>query len=110
MTPIAMGERARLSAESGNGDRGFGAGGPRVRSRNARFSTGRVMSGCAVLLLSFDGAMKVLRLPPALEATVQLGYPASVVLGLGVVLLVCVSAYVFPPTAVLGAILLTGYL
>ena len=46
---------------------------------------GRAMSGFAVLFLLVDATVKVLELPPALEATTQLGYPASnnFILGLG---------------------------
>jgi hypothetical protein len=44
------------------------------------------------------------------QTTLQLGYPESVILGLGVVLLVSVVLYLTPCTAVMGAILLTGYL
>ena len=44
------------------------------------------------------------------QATVQLGYPESVIIGLGIVLLACTVLYLIPRTAVLGAILLTGYL
>ena len=45
-----------------------------------------------------------------MEGTAQLGYPAAVVFGIGVLELLCLAAYAFPPTAVLGAVLLTGYL
>ena len=44
------------------------------------------------------------------EATVGLGYPESVIVGLGVVLLLGTVLYLVPRTAVVGAILLTGYL
>jgi hypothetical protein len=44
------------------------------------------------------------------QGTIELGYPESVIVGLGVVLLVSVFLYALPRTAVLGAILLTGYL
>jgi hypothetical protein len=44
------------------------------------------------------------------EGTVKLGYPVSVILGLGIVLLASTLLYIIPRTAVLGAILLTGYL
>lgn len=71
---------------------------------------GYILSALAVLFLLLDGAIKVLRLAPAVEATTQLGYPESAVFGLGLVLLVCIALYVFPRTSVLGAILLTGYL
>jgi hypothetical protein len=83
--------------------------------RTARVSTtqlwtGRVMYALAVLFLLFDSAVKVLELAPGVEGTVQLGYPASAVLGIGLVQLVCVIVYVIPQTSVFGAILLTGYL
>ena len=44
------------------------------------------------------------------EGTVKLGYPVSVIFGLGIVLLASTLLYILPRTAVLGAILLTGYL
>jgi DoxX-like protein len=75
-----------------------------------RLWAGRIMSGLAMLFLAFDGVIKVLKLAPAVEGTIQLGYPASVVFGLGIVQLVCLIIYVIPRTAVLGAILWTGYL
>jgi DoxX-like family len=75
-----------------------------------RLWTGRIMSALPVLFLLMDGVMKLVKPEPVLRATVQLGYPESVIFGLGIVLLVCVVLYVIPRTAVLGAILLTGYL
>jgi hypothetical protein len=71
---------------------------------------GRIISTFAVLFLIFDSVIKVLNLAPAVEATTQLGYPASLVIGIGVLELACLAVYVIPRTAVLGAILLTGYL
>ena len=71
---------------------------------------GRVLSGFAVLFLTFDAALKLLRLPMAIEGTTELGYPAGVVLPLGVVQVVCLVLYVVPRTSVLGAVLWTGYL
>jgi hypothetical protein len=71
---------------------------------------GGIISALAVLFLIFDSIIKVLKLAPAVEATTQLGYPESLVITIGVLELACLSAYVFPRTAVLGAILLTGYL
>jgi len=44
------------------------------------------------------------------EGTARLGYPTSVLLGIGIVEVACLIAYVLPRTSVLGAILLTGYL
>jgi hypothetical protein len=71
---------------------------------------GRIISALAVLFLVFDGIIKVLNLAPAVEATTQLGYPASLVITIGVLELICLAVYVIPRTSVLGAILLTGYL
>jgi hypothetical protein len=72
--------------------------------------TGQILSGIAVLFLTFDAATKVLALPVAVEATRQLGYPANTVVGIGILQLICLALYLFPRTAVVGAILWTGYL
>jgi DoxX-like family len=69
-----------------------------------------LIGGMMVLFLIFDGVIKLLQLAPAIEATVALGYPAAVVLPLGIVELLCLAVYLFPRTAPLGAVLLTGYL
>ncbi len=75
-----------------------------------RLWAGRIMSALPVLFLLMDGVMKLVKPEFVVKATVQLGYPESVIFGLGIVVLVCVILYVVPRTAVLGAILLTGYL
>ncbi len=74
---------------------------------------GRVLSGLAVLFLVFDGVMKFFmdKLPPeALEAGAALQWPIEKMPLVGTILLICVLLYVIPRTAVLGAILVTGYL
>ena len=71
---------------------------------------GRIISALAVIFLAFDTIIKVLNLPPAVEATTQLGYPASQVVGIGLLELACLVIYLIPRTSVLGAILLTGYM
>jgi len=75
-----------------------------------RLWTGRIMSALPALFLLVDGVGKLVKPAPVVEGTVQLGYPESVLLGLGIVLLTCTVFYVIPRTAILGAILLTGYL
>ncbi len=70
---------------------------------------GRVISALLVALTFLDGAIKAMKLPPAIEGTTRLGYPASLVFPLGAVCLVCVVLYAIPQTSILGAILLTGY-
>ncbi len=72
--------------------------------------TGRVLSGLAVLFLLFDAGVKVLEHPMAVQGTAELGYPQAVIFGLGTLQLVCLAVYLVPRTAVLGAVLWTGYL
>ncbi len=71
---------------------------------------GRIISALVVLFMLFDSGIKVMQLAPAVEGTVRLGYPAGVVLPLGIALLACTILYAIPRMSVLGAILLTGYL
>jgi len=71
---------------------------------------GIVISALPALFLLLDGVMKLVKPRFVVEATVRLGYPESVIIGLGIVLTACTVIYVIPRTAVLGAILLTGYL
>jgi hypothetical protein len=71
---------------------------------------GRVLTVLLVLFLLFDSITKLMRLPAVVTATVQMGFPASTVPIIGGTLLVCLALYVIPRTAVLGAVLLTGYL
>jgi hypothetical protein len=54
--------------------------------------------------------MKLMKPASVVEGFAHLGYPESLALGLGIVELACVVVYLIPRTAVLGAILLTGYL
>jgi ABC-type transport system involved in cytochrome c biogenesis permease component len=75
-----------------------------------RMWTARIMSGLPALFLLVDAVGKLVKPAPVVQGTVQLGYPESVLLGLGIVLLSCTVLYVIPRTAILGAILLTGYL
>ncbi len=71
---------------------------------------GRIVKVLLLAFLALDGAVKVLQLGPAVQGTARVGYPASAVLGIGIAELACVVLYAVPRTAVLGAILLTGYL
>jgi hypothetical protein len=72
---------------------------------------GWVLSGLAIAFLLMDATMKLLALSVVLETSEPLGFPgAAMARGLGVLLLVCTLLYAAPQTAVLGAILLTGYL
>lgn len=79
-------------------------------SNKSSLWAGRILSALPVLFLLLDGVMKLVKPAFVVEATVQLGYPESVIVALGVVLVACTILYLVPRTAVLGAILLTGYL
>lgn len=72
--------------------------------------TGRILSGLAVAFLTMDGGMKLFKPPVVVQATVQLGYPESTIVGIGITLLACTLLYIIPRTSGLGAILLTAYL
>jgi len=83
---------------------------PAVAVAKKRLWAGRILSFLPALFLLFDGVMKLIKPAFVVEATVRLGYPERVIFGLGVVLVTCTLIYLIPRTAVLGAILLTGYL
>ena len=71
---------------------------------------GIVISAIPTLFLLMDAVGKLVRPVPVVTGTVELGYPETVMLPLGIVLLICTILYAVPKTSVLGAILLTGYL
>ncbi|HEX7016117.1 MAG TPA: DoxX family protein [Cyclobacteriaceae bacterium] len=81
-----------------------------VEIRSRRPWGGYILSALAILFLLFDSIMKILSLDIAVQGTVELGYPASAVMGIGLTALICTILYAIPSTAMLGAILLTGYL
>jgi len=71
---------------------------------------GRVISGLIVTFMLFDGVIKVIKIEPVMKACVELGIPEYTIQGIGIVLIVSTILYAIPQTAVLGAILLTGYM
>jgi len=74
--------------------------------------TGRVLSGLVIVFLLFDGAVKLVPWPVVTETMDRMGYGSSESLArtLGVITVACTVLYAIPPTSILGAILLTGYL
>jgi DoxX-like family len=80
----------------------------------ARFPvwSGRVLSGLVILFLLFDGAIKLVPWPVVTETMDRMGYGSSETLAraLGAITIACTVLYAIPPTSILGAILLTGYL
>ncbi len=77
---------------------------------NKALWAGRIVSWLPALFLLLDAVFKLIKPAPVVEATVRLGYPEGLIVGLGIVLLICTILYLIPITSVLGAILLTGYL
>jgi uncharacterized membrane protein YphA (DoxX/SURF4 family) len=73
--------------------------------------TGRVLSILPALMLVMSGVMKITHNPEAVDGFVhKFGFDEAVITPIGVLELVCTALYLVPRTAVLGAILLTGYL
>jgi len=72
--------------------------------------TGRVLTGLIAAFMIFDGGMKLFKPAVVVEGTKQVGFAESTIIPLGITLLVSSILYAIPRTAVLGAILLTGYL
>ena len=82
---------------------------PSPRSKK-RLWAGRIISTAAVLFLLFDATIKLMVIPPVVEAFTRLGFPVDLARGIGTLELVCLIVYVIPRTAIPGAILLTGFL
>jgi hypothetical protein len=77
---------------------------------NGRRGLGIGLSAIAVLFLIFDATGKLLKVAPVIEGSAALGVPEGTVRALGVLLSVCVATYLIPRLAIIGAVLLTGYL
>jgi hypothetical protein len=71
---------------------------------------GALLSGLAIAFFVLDAAGKLLRIEPVMQGTVELGWPGSAVVPLGLLLLVGAVLHAWRRTAVLGAIYLTGFL
>ena len=77
---------------------------------NKKLWAGRVISAVPALLLLSSGINMSRKASFVMEGFVHLGYPESLALAIGVLEFVCAALYVIPRTAILGAVLLTGYL
>jgi hypothetical protein len=73
--------------------------------------TGRVLSALPSLLLAFSGAIKLMHSPEIVaNFTGKFGYSEGALAPIGLLEIALVIVYLVPRTAVLGAVLLTGYL
>jgi hypothetical protein len=84
------------------------AASPAPPSSAARWA-GRVLSGIMVTFLAGGAAMGLAGVPAAVEGTAQLGFARHHLPILSAVELACIALYLVPRTAVLGAVLFTGY-
>ena len=73
---------------------------------------GRALSSLVILFLAMDAAMKIAELPIVADTAPTIGWTADPGFwrAIGLLLLALTALYAWPRTAVLGAILLTGYL
>lgn len=83
---------------------------PTAQVSKAAFWSGLVLSVLPSLMLGFSSVMKFVKPSGTAEGFAHLGIPLSQAFGLGVLELACTMIYLVPRTAVLGAVLLTGYL
>ncbi len=76
--------------------------------------TGRVLSALPVLMMVTSGTFKLVGgltgNPGMLQSWAHFGYPPAALLPIGVLEIACAVVYAIPRTAVLGAVLVTGYL
>jgi len=81
---------------------------PRAQSPKTLIRGGRILSGLFVLFMAFDIGIKVVDIPIVDQTMAQLGFEAGGGRAIGWLELACVALYLWPRTAVLGAVLLTG--
>jgi energy-converting hydrogenase Eha subunit C len=78
-------------------------------SSKGRLWTGRVMSGIAILFMLLDSIMKLFKPAFVVDSTVSLGFQEHHIYLIGILGLLSTILYTLPRTAIIGAILLTGY-
>jgi len=71
---------------------------------------GRVLSFLAGAPFVLSGVMKILMVQAVIEGFGKYGWAQSLLMPIGILEIICVLLYFTPPVAVLGAILLTGYI
>ena len=78
--------------------------------RKSMTIAGWVIAGLIAALMTLSAGFKLFPPPEVAEQVAQQGFPKGVMFYIGIVELICVVIYLIPRTAVLGAVLLTGYL
>jgi len=70
---------------------------------------GWALSILTILFMLFDAGGKLALESHVVDATMKIGYPVGAIRPIGVIALLCSILYAVPRTAILGAILLTGF-
>jgi hypothetical protein len=83
---------------------------PALPVSKPRLITGRTLTTLVTLFLLFDAIMKIIKERHVLAASAEFGFGPNQIAMIGGILLACTALYALPRTAVLGAVLLTGYL
>ncbi len=78
--------------------------------RKTKLWLGRAITAIPILFLLFDSAIKLMNIPAVAESFKSLGFRTNLALELGILELVLIAVYLIPRTAILGAVLWTGYL
>jgi len=71
--------------------------------------TSRIMSGIVILFMLLDSIFKFIQPEAVVKGTLELGYSEHHILTMGILGFISTILYAVPRTAILGAILLTGY-
>jgi hypothetical protein len=71
--------------------------------------TGWIVSILPALMLLMSGVMNLMKPDFVVKGSADLGWDESLIRGIGITALACAAIYLIPQTAVLGAILMTGY-
>ena len=83
---------------------------PRPSTPNWMLWTGRVLSALTMPLFAMSAFMKLSKNPMAVDGFAKFGFGSEMLVNIGILEVICMILYIIPQTAVLGAILLTGYL
>jgi len=80
-----------------------------TRSSSKMIWAGRIISGVVVLFLVAGSSYGIIKHAEMAPQMAHMGFPASLGIKIPITCIICALIYAFPRTAVLGAILLTGY-
>ena len=83
---------------------------PKAGSSKIQRRASHVLTVLTILFMLFDALGKFAKPVQVVDAFTRLGIPIALSTSIGILLLACTVLYAIPRTAVLGAVLMTGYL